>query len=196
MASICQPINTEQYEIRLLQIVISENDDDVISGKLVHASLLEPPKYSALSYCWGDEETMVEAFMNGIRTSITVNLDTALRYFRQTKINAIWADALCINQSDLTEKSLQVRFMKQIYHEAEMTIAWLGDAQDDKAEQSLKCLKCTGGHNPVIPQVCNCALSADWINTTPASQITEGFCLGCTSPHFPQGLVGLSKRPY
>lgn len=196
MASIYQPINTEQYEIRLLHIEFTKNDGDAISATLVNASLLESPRYSALSYCWGDEDTTVEAFINGIQTPITVNLDTALRYFRRTRIKVIWADALCINQSDLTEKSLQVRFMKQIYHEAETTIAWLGDAQDDRAEQSLKCLKCTG-HNAVILQACNCVLSTDGIITTPASsQITKGVCVGCTSPQFPQGLVDLFKRPY
>jgi hypothetical protein len=195
MASIYQPINTEQYEIRLLHIEFTKNDGDAISATLVNASLLESPKYSALSYCWGDEDTTVEAFINGIRTPITFNLDTALRYFRRTRIKVIWADALCINQSDLTEKSLQVRFMKQIYHEAETTIAWLGDTQDDRAENSLRSLKCTG-HNTVIPQACSCVLSTDGINDTLTSQITKGVCVGCTSPQFPQGLVDLFKRPY
>ncbi|KAI9166285.1 Heterokaryon incompatibility protein [Paramyrothecium foliicola] len=38
-----------------------------------------------------------------------------------------WIDAICINQSDITERSNQVRKMKQIYAAASQTFVWLGD---------------------------------------------------------------------
>ncbi|PNP60666.1 hypothetical protein FNYG_14603 [Fusarium nygamai] len=39
---------------------------------------------------------------------------------------ALWADALCINQDDLAEKSVQVRLMRRIYQQADSVLIWLG----------------------------------------------------------------------
>ncbi|KAH8588713.1 heterokaryon incompatibility, partial [Bisporella sp. PMI_857] len=39
---------------------------------------------------------------------------------------AIWIDALCINQGDLSEKSKQIPIMRCIYENAEQVIIWLG----------------------------------------------------------------------
>ncbi|KAF4632852.1 hypothetical protein G7Y89_g5278 [Cudoniella acicularis] len=38
----------------------------------------------------------------------------------------IWIDQICINQSDLNERSAQVQLMGQIYTQAQKTIIWLG----------------------------------------------------------------------
>lgn len=134
-----EAINTDRYEIRILRLDLTERDD-IISGRLIKASLLEELEYTALSYCWGDESVMTNAMLNGTPIPVTVNLDKALRYLRQRKTKLVWVDAICINQSDLTEKSLQVRNMKQIYHQATTTIAWLGDHNGDEAEMGLKFL--------------------------------------------------------
>jgi hypothetical protein len=40
----------------------------------------------------------------------------------------MWIDALCINQTDLTERSEQVQLMDSIYHQATSVIIWLGAA--------------------------------------------------------------------
>jgi hypothetical protein len=37
-----------------------------------------------------------------------------------------WYDTLCINQDDLSEKSQQVLYMRDIYE----TLIWLGEAAD------------------------------------------------------------------
>lgn len=57
---------------------------------------------------------------------ITVNLESALRHLRHIGIYQIWADALCINQKDVEERTLQVRLMKRIYQRADTVIVWLG----------------------------------------------------------------------
>jgi len=39
----------------------------------------------------------------------------------------LWADAICINQNDITERGHQVAVMGQIYNKAAIVHAWLGD---------------------------------------------------------------------
>jgi len=43
----------------------------------------------------------------------------------------LWADAVCINQRDDAEKSLQVVQMGRVYSAAESVVVWLGEEQDD-----------------------------------------------------------------
>ena len=38
----------------------------------------------------------------------------------------IWADAVCINQNDDSERSAQVNAMADIYTKAEFAVVWLG----------------------------------------------------------------------
>jgi hypothetical protein len=54
----------------------------------------------------------------------------------------IWADAICINQNDINEKSAQVTMMDRIYSSATYVTAWLGppDEHSDVAIQTLNTL--------------------------------------------------------
>jgi hypothetical protein len=46
----------------------------------------------------------------------------------------IWADAICINQSDVEEKTEQVRMMGDIYEAAQIVVIWLGpEEHSDRA---------------------------------------------------------------
>jgi hypothetical protein len=52
----------------------------------------------------------------GLYLPITSNLDAALRRHRsKTGARRLWADAACINQADLAEKSNQISLMSKIY---------------------------------------------------------------------------------
>ncbi|KAJ6440201.1 ankyrin and HET domain-containingprotein [Purpureocillium lavendulum] len=55
----------------------------------------------------------------------------------------IWADAICINQDDVDEKSAQVTMMDRIYSDASYVIAWLGppDEHTEVAIQTLTTLR-------------------------------------------------------
>lgn len=57
----------------------------------------------------------------------------------------IWADAICINQNDIDEKSAQVSMMDRIYSRATFVLAWLGP-DDDEVEVGLKTLKTLATH--------------------------------------------------
>ncbi|KAM5360093.1 hypothetical protein ACJZ2D_014004 [Fusarium nematophilum] len=63
--------------------------------------------------------------------SITVNLDRALRHLRlSNKRRILWADAVCIDQTDLVERARQVQYMRLVYKCAARVIVWLGEKQD------------------------------------------------------------------
>ena len=70
----------------------------------------------ALSYCWDDKIYRNGALVNGKQREITESLAAALlrlaKYLPQIRI---WADALCIDQSNDGEKITQIPLMKAIY---------------------------------------------------------------------------------
>lgn len=49
----------------------------------------------------------------------------------------IWADAICIDQSKLAERSQQVQLMRQIYQSASVVLVWLGPREN--TDQILTC---------------------------------------------------------
>lgn len=66
---------------------------------------------------------------------VTENLEAALRHLRYTnKIRLLWIDALCINQGDIKERSLQVMRMGDIFSRAANVCIWLGEAADRSDE--------------------------------------------------------------
>lgn len=50
-----------------------------------------------------------------------MNLANALRRLRDLGTRRVWADAVCINQDDNLEKSLQILIIRHIYARAEVT---------------------------------------------------------------------------
>ncbi|KAK8017804.1 Heterokaryon incompatibility protein 6-OR allele [Apiospora rasikravindrae] len=55
-----------------------------------------------------------------------------LRELRDGEVDfALWVDALCINQQDAREKSIEIRRMRYIYSESHSVIVWLGFGSED-----------------------------------------------------------------
>ncbi|KAI9773690.1 MAG: hypothetical protein M1840_006964 [Geoglossum simile] len=87
------------------------------------------PTYEALSYTWGDHSATAPILVNGFELQVTVNLFRALQRLRKGgEKRVLWVDALCIDQSNLTERSEQVPRMRSIYQRAEQVVVWLGEA--------------------------------------------------------------------
>jgi hypothetical protein len=132
MASIysSQPLPTGKFRIltlhpgRLSQPVVCD---------LVEASIDDPPEFEALSYTWGDPNITVSIQLCGQAIPVTVNLASALRYLRhEQRSRILWADAICINQSSLSERNYQVAQMSRIYKQASQVLVWLGDGSAAK----------------------------------------------------------------
>lgn len=120
-------VNCSQRETRVIHLLPGPWDDE-IRCELHTISLNAQPIYEALSYVWGDPDITREILLDGIGFKVTKNLAAALRRLRnQTKKGVIWIDAICINQQDKREKTMQVRMMGAIYENCEEVFLWLGD---------------------------------------------------------------------
>ncbi|OAG14674.1 hypothetical protein CC77DRAFT_896702, partial [Alternaria alternata] len=102
----------------------------------LHCNLTEtcldttPSSYYALSYCWGANHSPVQIICNSHPLLVTPNLHSVLFEYRRRETGIpLWVDAICIDQSNITERTSQVRMMDQIYSEAECVVVWLGEAE-------------------------------------------------------------------
>ena len=140
-------LETAGPEIRLLEIVSEDGDPGPVRCVLHTVSLADKPSFYALSYVWGDEGVTTPILVTPASTAsssrgdeitlhVTVNLEAALRHVRAEWAGytgapdissfRLWADAICINQSDLEERQQQVSAMRIIFHSARTVLAWLG----------------------------------------------------------------------
>ena len=119
-------------QIRVLVLHPASNKRADIHCTLEQVPVASNPVYEALSYTWGSTEQKCIIHVNGRPFIITRNLDIALRYLRSySETRVLWIDAICINQSDLREKSQQVMRMADTYRNATRVLVWLGES--DKA---------------------------------------------------------------
>jgi hypothetical protein len=106
--------------------------EDAIKCSLTTVDLETNPRYNALSYCWGSPDNAKQLFLDEHVVDVRENLWSALWHLRLPNDNRIlWVDALCINQSDISERNHQVGLMSTIYSKAEKVIVWLGPASED-----------------------------------------------------------------
>ncbi|KAH8670713.1 heterokaryon incompatibility protein-domain-containing protein [Ilyonectria robusta] len=91
--------------------------------------------FAALSYVWGSPRDRRDIVLNGEVTSVTRNLESALRELaRQDDFRGrykLWVDALCINQDDADEKASQISKMREIYNGAWAVMTWLGEGDEE-----------------------------------------------------------------
>ncbi|KAK4222544.1 heterokaryon incompatibility, partial [Podospora fimiseda] len=98
-------------------------------------SLDDKPRFSALSYVWGDQTKRKKTSINGQVFKVGKNLYDGLiniqRRISHDRLLPIWIDAICINQDDDTEKSEQVQIMGTIFSQCEFVVSWLGSGGKD-----------------------------------------------------------------
>ena len=125
--------------IRLVELLPSANIDDDIRCRVRIVNLDDVPRYEAVSYVWGSESDKAEILCGGLALQVPRNLTAAFRRFRQSTIpRLLWADSICINQANISEKNHQVRIMGRIYAGATTVLIWLGEAGEDYSEQVVK----------------------------------------------------------
>ncbi|RYO26519.1 hypothetical protein AA0111_g7911 [Alternaria arborescens] len=116
-----------------------------IQISLISVPFLDAPAYHAVSYTWGDsasEENIT--ICNGDngdakdrsndRRRVTVRKNCAnvlrqLAHFKTAKY--YWVDAICIDQTNDTEKSYQVAMMGEIFSRADCVLSCVGMHEDD-----------------------------------------------------------------
>ena len=154
-----KPLDSANAEIRLLKVVfdvkqvLGRVNVDPLIGSLKHYYLpistlsrmqrmvrsAQLPAFKALSYIWRDQARTHEITIDNKRLSITENLYKALRDVQRDAVGDtyIWADAICICQDDLAERSAQILLIREIYYSAAFVNIWLGSP----TEEGLKCFK-------------------------------------------------------
>lgn len=127
------PIYPHELTGRTIRLLTVEPGDPETP---LHCNLTEtcldttPSSYYALSYCWGANHSPVQIICNSHPLLVTPNLHSVLFEYRRRETGIpLWVDAICIDQSNITERTSQVRMMDQIYSEAECVVVWLGEAE-------------------------------------------------------------------
>ncbi|RYN90108.1 hypothetical protein AA0119_g11231 [Alternaria tenuissima] len=128
--------------IRILTLCPAEQHTDAFECT-IEATELEEASYDALSYSWGMNEDGnssqdYEMFIHDNRKWITRNLFEGLKRIRvRDRPIRIWIDAVCINQQDDVERSVQVAMMADIYARAEKVLVWLGNGTEEKEDLAM-----------------------------------------------------------
>lgn len=151
--------------IRLLQLDLPPRADCNIqpTGRITVHELEQCPPSLPLSYALNERHAVPDGAknckwlvrLNGQIMSVTANLFLALRHLgsRQRDISAryFWVDALCIDQSSVSERTSQVAIMHQIYRAAHAVDIWLGPDLDAEAyfvRESFRALLQQFYHDP------------------------------------------------
>jgi Heterokaryon incompatibility protein (HET) len=127
-----EPLDSSENEIRVIRFVsrekhLREGFSLPLKIELFHVSLNSAPRYHALSYVWGSRAKPDMVLVNEKTMHITRSLyEALLRFNVDESVELLWADAISINQSDLDERSVQVRRMRHIYTSAVRVLAFLG----------------------------------------------------------------------
>lgn len=125
------PLVTTAREFRLF-LLASGDENESIDGAILHVSLDDHPSYEALSYTWGNRVSLHPINVNGCTLMVTRNLLAALKRLRlPDQDRYLWVDAICINQSDISERNHQVKQMHWMYQLAERVVIWLGEHSED-----------------------------------------------------------------
>jgi hypothetical protein len=77
---------------------------------------------------------------------VTENLAVALFSHRhRDHSRTLWIDAICVNQSNLAERSQQVQQMGNVFRVVSQVIAWVGN-EADKSSLALEIIESVGGN--------------------------------------------------
>lgn len=102
----------------------------------------ERHNFIAVSYVCGDTTDLVPSICNGRLHQIYRNLDHGLRrirkhYLESPRVLTIWADGICINQQNATEKVDQIANMWRVFRSCTQVVVCLGPSCEH-ADQALE----------------------------------------------------------
>jgi hypothetical protein len=102
-----------------------------LEGEISHTTLEAAGQYSAISYVWGPALRPYHLKTSNGEIPLTRSAYSALCRLRDRSISiTLWIDALCIDQTNDFEKTIQIRMMGDIFQSAEQVFAYIGDETD------------------------------------------------------------------
>lgn len=167
-------------------------------------------KYEAISYCWGTPIFPRKIYISDkskpdTYLAITDSLHGALCRFRLlTKARRLWADAVCICQTDDDAKSTQIPLMSKVYEWASQVLVWLGEGNPEM-ETALHDLACvsrgtirrvSGNSHPftILPFIEY--FGRRWIIQEPVLNIDVQLFYGDTQTSWPRFCAPLGQIPH
>jgi hypothetical protein len=135
-----EPLDYGTDSIRLIEVLPGQ-EDGVMKYQIRHATI-STAAYRCLSYTWHPRYPLHEIEIDGCLMSVGDNLYQFLLTYRKYQQEhrvwpnqphedyrgslPLWIDALCIDQSNITERNHQVWQMGSIYKTAKQVLIWLG----------------------------------------------------------------------
>jgi hypothetical protein len=132
-SSLYRVLPSQGHWIRLVRLGPGHLDEplrcELVPVDLSNTS--EVPSYEPISYAWGENAKLEHILCDKHNLPITANLFQALLHFRYVdKDRLLWADGICIDQSDEIEKNHQVSLMGEVYSLGKRTLVWLGNCDE------------------------------------------------------------------
>lgn len=129
-------------QIRLLTLGKGKGDDELeVILKTATLAVGSPPTFEALSYAWGTRGAPLDVIARAetgrtksevFHLEVTENLASALWHLRfADRDRVLWVDIICIDQSNMQERSSQVANMANVYRLASRVVVWLGPESDN-----------------------------------------------------------------
>ena len=137
-----EPLDPALKEIRVLEVAPASGDD-IVECTMSPISLLDDPipVYETISYSWGAPRAPSTIKLNGHLTSVPASSEAAIRRMRfSDRPRTLWIDAVCIDQSSVTERSEQVAFMSTVYCGGMRNLVYLGE-DEGMAERGLEAVR-------------------------------------------------------
>ncbi|KAI4160828.1 MAG: hypothetical protein LQ342_005443 [Letrouitia transgressa] len=118
----------QRNQFRLLKVTVEPRTSYLICNFEVRDLATSRGEFIAISYCWGDPRPTHRILTGDGRFLVVTESATEVLRFVVSKYpsHSFWIDQLCINQTHLEEKSVQVSMMGQIYSSTIKVVAWLG----------------------------------------------------------------------
>jgi len=134
----------------------SKNEDSILPSRVVDVRLGsgsrvrlvttnkgERGRYCALSYCWGpkspndSQTTLLRATLESFKQCLPVRelpptIREAIEVARRLNVPYLWVDRLCIVQDSEEDTDAECNRMCEVYEQAFLTLAALGDDTGDK----------------------------------------------------------------
>lgn len=123
-----RPLTRPECQIRLFRLE-KMAEDGKVRGSFVYSDINSCPKYTALSYAWGEPNktrTITIERQNDVKIGENLWWFLQCRGLTLKKPRFFWIDAICIDQSNVNERNHQVGLMKRIYSLASNVYIWLG----------------------------------------------------------------------
>jgi hypothetical protein len=130
------------HEIRLLKFLPARTGEDEIRCYLMVYPLNWALPYVALSYMWGDVKPPSSINLGKCPFEVGPNLNAALKKLRDRDAKKnYWIDALCIDQSNIKERSAQVTLMGEMYSQCKFVFIWLGEDRTNSAHDAISFIR-------------------------------------------------------